>query len=411
MFPHSSAPSILPFFSVAIIYKSGEIMNLSKYFLILLICLQTSLAVSAPRYHPEAARLYDVGLRALTHGKQEKARTALEKAVELDASLTDAHYVLGLIYKGVEEFRAAADAFQRATIADENYIDAHYELGDVLLVYLADPAQAMQALQKAVRMDADHARARTQLGIAYFRENLTDAAIAELQHAIKLDPNSHTAYDTLGAAYLQKEAWQSAIDTFKILIEMDPFHVKAHFSLGTAYRRIGEIRMAQQSLQRFEALSIEEEQLTHLKRFVRQKTDDPEAWYRLGRIQLRRQLWSDATQSLERYVALAPQEMRGYEALGYAYFQQQNYRQAKLMYEKVIAHKPDVATYRNSLGGVHLMLEAYTEAIAQYQTAIQLKPSEPRFYLNLSKAYELAGEHAEAAKIYQEYERLTSKSK
>ncbi len=386
-------------------------MHLYKYVLILLICLQTSLAISAPRYHPEAARLYDVGLRALTQGDEKKARAALEKAVELDGALADAHYVLGLIYKGAEEFHAAADAFQRATTADENYIDAHYELGDVLLVYLADSTQARQALKKAVMMDADHARARTQLGVACFRENLMDAAITELQHAIKLDPNSHSAYYTLGAAYLQKEAWQSAINTFKTLIEIDPFHVKAHFSLGTAYRRIGEIAVAQKSLQRFEMLAIEEEQLTHLKRFVQQNADDPEAWYRLGRIQLRRQLWNDATQSLERYIALAPQETRGYETLGYVHFQQQNYQKAKMMYEKVITHKPNVATYRNSLAGVYLMLKAYTEAIAQYQTAIRLKPSEPRFYLNLSKAYELAGEHAEAAKIYQEYERLTSKSK
>ena len=386
-------------------------MNLFKCFLILLIFLQTSLAISAPRYHPEAARLYDIGLRALTHGAEEKAQTALEQAVEHDASLADAHYVLGLIYKGTEEFHAAAEAFQRATIADENYIDAYYEFGDVLLVYLADPVQAIQALQKAVMMDADHARARTLLGTAYFRENLTDAAIRELQHAIKLDPASPSAYDTLGTALLQKEAWQSAIDVFKKLIEIDPFHAKAHFSLGTAYRRIGEIGMAQKSLQHFERLSIEEEQLTHLKRFVQQNTGDPEAWYRLGRIQLRRQLWNDATQSLERYVTLTPGETRGYEALGYAHFQQQNYSRAKVMYQKVIAHKPHVATYRNSLGGVYLMLEAYTEAIAQYRTAIHLKPSEPRFYLNLSKAYELAGEHVEAAKIYQEYERLTSKSK
>ena len=77
----------------------------------------------------------------------------------------------------------------------------------------------------------------------------------------------------------------------------------------------------------------------------------------------------------------------------------------------MIAHKPNVATYRNSLGGVYLMLEDYAGAIEQYQTAIHLQPTEPRFYLNLSKAYELAGAHTEAAKIYQEYERLTSKSK
>ena len=42
---------------------------------------------------------------------------------------------------------------------------------DVLLIHLGDTAQAIQVLQKAVAIDADHARARTLLGIAYFRDN------------------------------------------------------------------------------------------------------------------------------------------------------------------------------------------------------------------------------------------------
>ena len=371
----------------------------------------TPLAIAAPRYHPEAARLYDAGLRALAHGDQEKARTALEEAVTLDASLADAHCVLGLLYKGAEETHAAAEAFQRATIAEANYIEAYYELGDVLLVHLGDTAQATQILQKIVAMDPDHARTRTLLGLAYFRDNLTDAAIRELQHALELDPTSRTARYTLGNAFLQQEAWQSAIDTFKELIDIDPFHAKAHFSLGTAYRRIGGTEMAQRNLRRFEVLSIEEEQLTHLKRFVKLNPTNAEAWYRFGRIQLKRQLWAEATQSLERYIALAPQETRGYEALGYAHFQQQNYKQTVAMYQKAVQQKPNVATYRNSLAGAYLMLEQYSEAIEQYQTAIHLEPSEPRFYLNLSKAYELAGAHTEAEKTYQEYERLTSKAK
>ena len=379
--------------------------------LLLLILLQTSLIFAASRYNPEAVRLYDVGLRALTHGEQEKAQAALEEAVALDTSLSDAYCVLGLIYNGSEQFRDAAEAFERATVADENYIEAYCELGDVLLIQLGDSAKAKAALQKAIAMDADHARARTLLGITYFRENLIDAAIHELQHAVKLDPTSQTARYTLATAFLQKEAWTSAIDTLKELIEIDPFHAKAHFSLGTAYRRTGEIETAHENLRRFEILSVEEEQLTHLKRFVRQDSTNAEAWYRLGRLQLKRQLWRDAAQSLEHYVTLLPQEPRGYEALGYAYFQQQNYKQAVAMYEKVNQQKPNVATYRNSLAGAYMMLERYPEAIQQYQTAISLKPSEPRFYLYLSKAYELSGAEAEAEKIYREYERLASESK
>ena len=386
-------------------------MQLFKSTFTLLIFLHTLLAIGAPRYHPEAARLYDAGVRALTHGEQEKARTALETAVQLDASIADAHCVLGVIYKDAEEIHAAAEAFRRATTADENYIEAYYELGDVLLTHLGDTAQAIHVLKKVVAMDAEHARTRTLLGIAYFRDNRTDAAIRELQHAIQRDPTSLMARYTLGTAFLQQEAWQSAIDTFKKLIKMDPFHAKAHFSLGTAYRRIAETEVAQKHLQRFEVLSVEEEKLTHLKRFVQQNPTDPEAWYRLGRIQLKRQLWHEATQSLEHSVTLAPQETRGYEALGYVQFQRQNYKQAVAMYRKVIQQKPNVATYRNSLGGAYLMLKQYPKAIEQYQAAIRLKPSEPRFYLNLSKVYQLAGADAEAEKTYKAYERLKSEPK
>ena len=102
--------------------------------LALLILLQTSLAIATPRYNPEAARLYDAGLRALTFGEQEHARATLEKAIALDASLAAAHCGLGLIYSGFEKYRDAAEAFRRAVSADENYIEAYCELGDVLLI-------------------------------------------------------------------------------------------------------------------------------------------------------------------------------------------------------------------------------------------------------------------------------------
>ena len=64
-------------------------MQLFKYTLTLLIFLHTLLAIGAPRFHPEAARLYDAGVRALTHGNEKKARTNLEKAVKLDGSIAD----------------------------------------------------------------------------------------------------------------------------------------------------------------------------------------------------------------------------------------------------------------------------------------------------------------------------------
>ena len=189
-------------------------MNAS-YTLTLLISLHVSLAIAASRYNPEAARLYDAGLRALTFGEQEKARATLEKAVALDASLADAHCVLGLIYSGFEKYRDAAEAFQHAVSADENYIEAYCELGDVLLIQLGDIPKAKAVLQKAIAMDENHApRAgkRTLLGIAHFRENSTDAAVQELQKAVTLNPTSQTARYLHGALHCYSFASEGGVD-------------------------------------------------------------------------------------------------------------------------------------------------------------------------------------------------------
>lgn len=80
----------------------------------LLLFLYAGIAFASP-----AARWYDAGLRALSHGEQEKAKTALQKAVALNATLADALQiypacgvlacVLGLIHSGAAEFHAAAE--------------------------------------------------------------------------------------------------------------------------------------------------------------------------------------------------------------------------------------------------------------------------------------------------------------
>ena len=55
-------------------------MPLFKYAFTLLIFLHALLAIAAPRFHPEAARLYDAGVRALTHGEQEKSANCFRES-------------------------------------------------------------------------------------------------------------------------------------------------------------------------------------------------------------------------------------------------------------------------------------------------------------------------------------------
>jgi tetratricopeptide (TPR) repeat protein len=356
----------------------------------------------------QAARAYDEGQRAIFHRDYEKAQAAFERAVALDSSLADGHYYLRMVYGTQQQWHRAAQAFQQATIADPNYIEAFYKLGDTYLKVLARASEAVPPLQRAVQMDPHHAESHRLLGLAYFRQQRLDDSINELQRAIELDPSRGEAFYTLGLAYFQLGAFESASVHFRQIIEKDPFHAKAYLSLGNCYRRMDRLQDGEQALVTFQRLTREEEEMEHLQGLVGSDATNHDAWYQLGRVQLRRAQWSAATFAFEKCIALNPQSVRGYEALGYVYFKLKAYWKAMEVYQEVVKQRPNVATYRNSLGGIYLMNGTYPEAIEQFQTAIRLNPSESRFHLNLSKTYELAGENEKAKEEYRLYQRLSS---
>jgi tetratricopeptide (TPR) repeat protein len=371
---------------------------------ILLICV--SGAMATPTEKQRAAVLYNEGLRALERKDHETAFKAFKQAVSLDASLSNAHYALGMLHKEREAWKAASRSFQATTDADPNHIEAYCELGEVYLEALAQPTEAARVLKQAVALAPKHPRARRLLGTVYLRENRSEAAIGELRHAIELKPDDEQACYTLGMAYLQQNRFDAAIDRFRQAIELNPFHAQAHFSLGNSYLRVGKSTEGQAALQTFQKLNQEAEQLTHLKRLARQYPQRAEVWYQLGQLQMKREEWESATTAFEKCISLEPKRARGYEARGYIYYQRGNYEDALEMYKACVQHQPDNATYRNGLGGMYLMLKQYQEAVKQYQAAIRLDPSEARFYLHLSKAHELAGNRAKADEAQRRYEQL-----
>jgi len=359
-----------------------------------------------PAEEHQAAYFYQEALQALSQKDDAAAIVAFRRAVTLDASLANAHYCLGMLYKKQERWQEAIKSFQEATVADPDYIEPYCELGEVFLNALAQVEPVIPLLQKAALIKPDHPRVRQILGTAYLRQNQTERAIHELQRACELNASDTESLYTLGLAYFQQSRFEMASSQFKQVIEQQPFHAKAHFSLGNSYLRMGKTAEGQKMLQVFVELNLEEEQMVHLKRLVRQDPENAEAWYQLGRLHTKRKQWTAATEAFKKSTALEPDAVRGYKALGFIFFQTKSYDNALEMYRQTVVRQPDNATYRNSLGAVYLMLEQYSEAIKQYHEAIRLDASESRFYFYLSKAYEQAGDKTNAEKAYLDYERL-----
>ena len=359
----------------------------------------------------EALQLYDEGLRDAFRGDVDEAISAFKRAATLDNTLADAHAYLGMLYGIRGQWKDAIRVFHDAIQADPAYVEVYTELGEAYLNALGNVDQAISPLEKAVELHPNDERARRLLGTAYLRVNRIDEAKHELQKALELNQTEVDAIYNLGLAHFREGEFEAASSHFKQLLKYDPLHAQAHFNLGNCLARTGQRAESKKTLQTFEKLRVQEEQLKHLDRLVSRHPKDPAVWRQLGLLRLERREWDNAVTALEECIALAPKETRCQEALGFLYAQLKDYEKAKQIYESIVRIHPDTPEYRHSLGLVHYMLADYPLAIEQFQTTIRLAPSNPRYHASLANAYKLAGEEAKAAEHYQHYRELQSQRK
>ena len=117
------------------------------------------------------------------------------KAEELDHFNGKLAYRQGLIAISHLEYQpaVAAEHFRRAMELDADNVDAHYRYGALLYEVLGQPDEAMQVLERTLRLDPKHPFAHYDLAILqYHRGNLNEAAAA-YERAIQNNPELKTA--------------------------------------------------------------------------------------------------------------------------------------------------------------------------------------------------------------------------
>lgn len=167
---------------------------------------------------------------ALAKGKElldaddtQNAILALERSVELDPDLAEAHFQLGIAYglvdlqtkqegdvlPGDSENRVKTRAekeFEKAAIAYKKYLEANpkddtawFNLGRTYAKLLKDD-QAESAFREAVKLKADDADYQTELGGILIRLAKYHEAVPILKKVLEIDPNNARAQDLLDDA-------------------------------------------------------------------------------------------------------------------------------------------------------------------------------------------------------------------
>lgn len=148
-----------------------------------------------------------------------KTRAAALKAVELDETATETHYVLAGIKTWLDwDWGGGELEFKRAIELNPNFPDARAYYSH-LLIYMGRSEEAMAQGQKAVELDPLNSLFRGMWGVDLVCARRYDDAIAEGRQALRLSsPDDVIAQNVLWYAYHLKGMHKEALAAAKIFL-------------------------------------------------------------------------------------------------------------------------------------------------------------------------------------------------
>lgn len=160
---------------------------------------------SAP--DPARARfLVEQGKDLYKKDEDQQAVDAFQKAINLDPSMAEAHFRLGLAYDALGQKKEAESAYKKAVETYKRLItlnpkdaEAHYNLGQAyagLHLY----GEAAREYRQATQLKPDDTDIYYDLGRALTRLAQYDEAVRAFQKSIDIDPNNFRAQDALEEA-------------------------------------------------------------------------------------------------------------------------------------------------------------------------------------------------------------------
>ena len=144
-----------------------------------------------------------------------QGKEAALKAVELDASLPEAHTFLAMAkFLYDYDWPGAEQEFRRAIELNPADSTAHHSYG-LFLGAMGRFEAGMQEIKRALELDPLSLETNTMLGVHFYYWRRYDEAIKQLRHTLELDSNYFFAEMLLGQAYQQKGQFREAAAAFE----------------------------------------------------------------------------------------------------------------------------------------------------------------------------------------------------
>lgn len=218
---------------------------------------------SDPRYALAFAGLADAytWLSHFSHAPREimpKAREASLKALELDATLCEAHYALAMVKMWYDwEWPSVEERFRRAIELNPNHAMARTWFA-FYLTAMGRFDEALAELRLAQEVDPLSLLTYSFTGWQLYMMRRYDEAIAQFEKALEMDSTFHSAWWGMGWANIWKGEYEASIRCFEKARALAVGGAEIIAGLGHAKAKAGNVREAEELLDDLQRLSQRE---------------------------------------------------------------------------------------------------------------------------------------------------------
>jgi tetratricopeptide (TPR) repeat protein len=163
-----------------------------------------------------------------------KAKKAVEKALELDDRLADAHTALAAIRFWHLEGGEIESEFQKAIALDPGYAQSLHWYA-LYLGAVGRKEDSIREIKLAREIDPKSLIINANVGFLYYLAGDYNHAEEAEKNTIRMDPSFSSAYSYLGQIYVAKKQYPEAIGEFRTAVSLSPGDIAGQADLAHGY--------------------------------------------------------------------------------------------------------------------------------------------------------------------------------
>ena len=206
-------------------------------------------------------------------------------------------------------------------------------------------------------------------------EGAPEEAIQKIRAIIAEDPGIGDAHFSLGNIYYKAKRFQEALEAFKISLDLKPDDSFAVINIANSLQALGRSEEAERFV------------LDHLAKGL----DDPQLYFLLGNVRVRRGDPDGAIPYFEQCLAANPQSASAHNAIAAIYLNQDRLEEAEVHLKAAVAISPRLTSLRYNQAQLLEKRNRYREAADFYIRELEDSPRNFRALFNLSRVYRLMG--------------------